>query len=293
MGLTRRETLVTALALSACAPTTARSGPSPDDPRIAAIETRIGGRVGVCAIDTATGAMIVHRVHERFAMCSSFKWLLAAQHLHMDQETPGWLGEILLFGRRDLIPHSPVASQHLARGYMSNLEMCEGMVVTSDNTCANLLLVPAGGPEGHTRFLRAHGDAVTRLDRNEMALNQNLPGDPRDTSTPHAMVHTLRRIALTDEVLKQPAREQLIGWMSAARTGLDRLRGGFPAGWRAADKTGTSDDVNNATVDVAIGWPPRRPPIVVAAFLSDSTVDLPARKAAHAQIGRIVGETWD
>ena len=52
---------------------------------------------------------------------------------------------------------------------------------------ANLLLPMVGGPEGLTAFMRAHGDSVTRLDRNEPALNENAPDDPRDTTTPAAM----------------------------------------------------------------------------------------------------------
>jgi|CXWL01.1.fsa_nt_gi beta-lactamase class A len=293
--LTRRAILVGGLTLAGCA-----QGPRAstaflrrdDDPRFAAIEARIGGRVGVCAIDTATGATIVHRGNERFAMCSSFKWLLAAQHLHMDQENPGWLGEILLFGRGDLIPNSPVASQHAARGYMSNEEMCEAIVVTSDNTCANLLLIPAGGPAGLTRFLRANRDPITRLDRTEPALNENLPGDARDTTSPRAMARTVQRLLLGDDVLDAVHRDKLIGWMAACETGRARLRAGLPSEWRAGDKTGTSDEFHNATNDVAIAWPPGRAPIIIACYLSDSIVDMAARNAAHAEIARIVAESW-
>lgn len=295
LHLTRRGALIGTLALAACKPegaSTVAPAPQADDPRFAAIETRIGGRVGVAALNTADGAVLTHRAGERFAMCSSFKWLLAAQHLVMAQDTPGWLDEVMQFGPGDLLDHAPFARSIVSRGYMSNEEACEAIVVVSDNTCANLLLLSAGGPEGHTRFLRERGDDVTRLDRTEPSLNENLPNDPRDTTTPDAMVRTMQRFLLGDTVLNAASREKLIGWMVACQTGLTRLRGGLPADWRAGDKTGTSADTHNATNDVAIAWPPSRAPILIACYLSDSIVDSAARNAAHAEVARIVAETW-
>jgi beta-lactamase class A len=295
--LSRRDTLLGALALGACAPTAATDPsasytPPPDDPRLAAIEQRIGGRVGVAAWNTGTGEWLGRRIQERFAMCSTFKWMLAAQHLHMAQQTPGWLGEMMEFGPADLLDYAPVAREHVTERFMSNEVMCEGAVVMSDNTCANLLLIPAGGPEGLTEFLRANGDGVTRLDRTEPTLNQNLPNDPRDTTTPDAMARTLQRFLLEDEVLHAASREKLIGWMIESPTGRERLRAGFPSNWRAGDKTGTSTGAHNATNDVAIVWPPNRAPIVIASYLSESTADSAARNAAHAEIGRIIATQW-
>jgi beta-lactamase class A len=296
-SFTRRGAVLGGLALGACAqsaPADPHSSytPPPNDPRFAAIEQRIGGRVGVAAWNTGTGDWLGRRIQEPFALCSTFKWLLVAQHLHMAQQTPGWLGEMMRFGPGDLLDYAPAARRHVARGFMSNEEMCEGAVVLSDNTCANLLLIPAGGPEGFTHFLRSHGDGVTRLDRNEPTLNENLPGDPRDTTTPDAMARTLSRFLIGDTVLSAASREKLIGWMVASTTGLQRLRAGLPATWRVGDKTGTWNGTHNATNDVAIAWPPNGAPIVIASFFSDSVVETAARNAAHAEIGRIIAEEW-
>jgi beta-lactamase class A len=149
-----------------------------------------------------------------------------------------------------------------------------------------------GGPEGFTRFLRANGDGVTRLDRYEIELNDVPPGDERDTTTPEAMVRTLRRVLLEDGVLTPAHREMLIGWMVESPTGRERLRAGFPSDWRVGDKTGTWTAEHNATNDVAIAWPPNRAPIIIAAYLSGSTAGLAARNAAHAEIARIIAEQW-
>ena len=74
---TRRGMIAASVAL----PFAARAG---DDPigLIEAIEHRVGGRLGVAALNTGSGRQIGHRAEERFAMCSTFKLLLAAAVLH-------------------------------------------------------------------------------------------------------------------------------------------------------------------------------------------------------------------
>ena len=49
-----------------------------------------------------------------------------------------------------------------------------------------------------TRFARAIGDGVTRLDRIETALNEAKPGDPRDTTTPGGDAGDLQKLILGD-----------------------------------------------------------------------------------------------
>ncbi|HRE43228.1 MAG TPA: class A beta-lactamase [Terricaulis sp.] len=290
---TRRGALAGAAALAACAPV--RGGVAvaqQDDPRFAAIEARVGGRVGVYALNTADGAMLSHRGDERFAMCSTFKWLLAAGVLHYAARGGPQLDDPVRFDARDIVTYSPRVEASLARGVMRVEELCEATVTISDNAAANLLLVGMMGTEGFTRFVRGIGDAVTRLDRLEPALNANTPGDERDTTTPSAMAHTMRRLLAEEAQLSAVAREKLLGWMIASPTGLSRLRAGLPEGWRAGDKTGTSDGANNATNDVMIAWPPGRPPILITCYLSHSTAPMADRNAAHAEIARIVTESW-
>lgn len=293
--LTRRGAVISGLAFASCAPANAPNSshtPPPNDPRFEAIEQRIGGRIGVAAWNTGTGDWLGRRLQERFAMCSSFKWLLAAGVLANARNGGAQLDAQVRYAQNDIIPNSPRTQENLARGWMSVEELCAATVMFSDNAAANLLLNAINGPEGLTAFLRANGDGVSRLDRTETALNENLPNDPRDTSTPDAMARTLQRFLLTDEVLVAADREKLTGWMETSPTGLDRIRGGVPATWRGADKTGTSTAEHNATNDVAILWPPDAAPIVVVVFLSDSVVDLTARKAAHAEIARIIAGDW-
>lgn len=254
------------------------------------IEDRIGGRVGVCAIDTATMVRIGHRQTERFAMASTFKWLLAAGVLKRCEQGMSLDDDYALYGRDDLLPTSPVSERHIdpetGIGRMTLRQMCEAIVTVSDNCAANLLLTPMMGPEGLTRFLRESGDPITRLDRTELALNENAPGDERDTTTPEAMAMTAAALLASGKVLNAASRDLLTGWMRKASTGLDRLRAGLPADWNAGDKTGTGG--NGAHNDVAIAFPPGRAPIVIASYFSKSAVANEVKAAAHADVARIV-----
>jgi beta-lactamase class A len=249
---------------------------------IGAIEEKVGGRIGVAAVDTGTGRRLAHRGDDRFAMCSTFKWMLAAAVLARHDRGGGVLEQRLSFGRKDLLAHSPVTEEHLADGSMTIMELCKAVVETSDNTAANTLLKFIGGPAAFTRYLRSIGDQTTRLDRMEPALNSNHPGDPRDTTTPNAMIATLQTVLVGDALSAGP-REMLLGWMKDCQTGLHRLRGGLAPTWVAGDKTGTGE--RGAVNDNAIVWPPGRAPILIAAYTSGSRASIEALEGAQAEIG--------
>jgi len=158
-------------------------------------------------------------------------------------------------------------------------------VTLGENTEGNLLLAALGGPPGLTAFARSLGDQVTRLDRNEPSLNEALPDDPRDTTTPNAMASSLQALTL-GTALSAPSREQLTAWLLANKTGDTRLRAGLPKDWRVGDKTGTGARGTNN--DVAVIWPPGKAPIVITAYLTGATVPAAQQNAIWASVGRAV-----
>jgi len=172
---------------------------------------------------------------------------------------------------------------------LSIRELCAAAVELSDNVAANLLLPLIGGPAGLTAFMRESGDTVTRLDRNEPELNSNLPDDLRDTSSPRALVESMQRLLLGPR-LAAPSRAALIAWLTNSRTGLQRLRAGLPADWRAGDKTGTGP--RGAVNDAAIAWPAGRAPILIAVLMSGSPHPAALLGEAHAQIARLVAQRF-
>lgn len=256
-----------------------------NDPLFKRIEAKLGGRAGLSALDTASGKKLRWRADERFAMCSSFKWLLATCVLAHAEQGALSLDRQISYSASALIGHSPVTAAHVKEGRLSVDTLCAAAVEESDNGAANLLLREIGGPQGLTRYLRGIGDSTTRLDRTEPSLNDNLAGDPRDTTTPDAMVKTMG-LVLTGNVLKNGSRTKLLGWLKNCHTGANRLRQGVPANWVEGDKTGTGS--RGAAVDNAIFWPPGRKPILVAAYVSDSDKKPELLEAALAEMGRLV-----
>ena len=150
----------------------------------------------------------------------------------------------------ELLGHSPVTAAHVKEGAMRIEDLCAAAVEESDNGAANLLLARIGGPASVTAYARSIGDSVTRLDRNEPTLNENRPGDPRDTTTPAAMLQTMRTV-WTGKVLHPDSRAKLLDWLRKCQTGANRLRAGLPASWSEGDKTGTGD--RGAAVDNQVG----------------------------------------
>ena len=250
------------------------------------IEARLGGRLGLSVLDTASGKALSWRGGERFAMCSSFKWVLAASILKRFDQGHLHLDETIAYTKAQLLPHSPITGAHVKEGRMRIEDLCAAAVEESDNCATNLLLARIGGPSSVTAFARSLGDQTTRLDRNEPTLNANRPGDPRDTTTPDAMVQTMKTV-LVGDVLQSKSRAKLLDWLKKCDTGTNRLRAGLPKEWAEGDKTGTGE--RGAAVDNAIIWPPHRAPILAAAYLSDSTKPVEMLEAAFADVGRLIG----
>lgn len=291
MSIDRRSlaTLLLSTAVVAGAPRLARAAaPAPDGGALpdafAAIERDSGGaRLGVAVIDTADNRMVGYHQDERFPLLSSFKLLAGAAVLAKVDAGQDRLDRRVRYEASALITYSPVTEKHVANG-MTLGGICEAAITFSDNTAGNLALTAIGGPAGLTAFLRGMGDPVTRLDRWEPELNVVGPGEERDTTTPAAMAQDVAKL-IAGTVLTAESRAELADWLFSSKTGNARLRAGFPAGWRAGDKTGTAKGTAN---DVAVVWPPGRAPIVVAAYLKDSS-RLPAENdPLFAAIGRAV-----
>lgn len=280
----RRQFL--ALGGAACAgiaavPLLARAVPAPAA-GFAALEAESGGRLGVCLWHPASGARFGQRMDERFPMCSTFKFLLAAAVLERAGRGALSLDQRVPVRAADLLAHSPVSARHVGKD-LGVRDLCRATLTTSDNAAANLLLPLVGGPAGLTAFLRAQGDAVTLAARYEPDANRFAADDPRDTTSPAAMAGNLQRFVLGD-ALALAARRQLADWLIDNETGDARLRAGLPPGWRVGDKTGSNGrDTSN---DIAVLWPRRGgTPWVLAAFLQGATLDDAGRDGILRRVG--------
>lgn len=288
-----------ALALAGCAahspepsPEKATVGTASTDTltaRIEALEAASGGRLGVAFYSQEDGLLFAHRGAERFAMCSTFKFALAAMAL----DTPGLREARITFGPDDILGYAPYAKERADFGWMSGLEAAHYAVTLSDNTAANLLLARLGGPAGFTDWLRRNGDNATRLDRNEPTLNENAPGDPRDSTTPAAHAELVAALLWGDR-LQQADRALLRAWLVETPTGMRRLRAGLPEGWKAGDKTGTCGAKGQSEVnDIAVFEAADGARYVLAAYLDRPGGSTADAEAVLADVARAVAAWID
>jgi len=75
---------------------------------IAGLERRHGGRLGVAILDSAGASVIAHRGDERFALCSTFKFLAAAFVLARVDRKHESLTRRIVYGKDCLVQYSPV-----------------------------------------------------------------------------------------------------------------------------------------------------------------------------------------
>ncbi|HEY2051962.1 MAG TPA: class A beta-lactamase [Caulobacteraceae bacterium] len=281
---TRRSALLALPGIGLAAAAAAKEDVSGE---IATVETSIGARVGLYGAGLRSGRSIRHRADERFAMCSTFKLLLASAVLARVDRGQEDLRRTVSYGASDLLSYAPATRAHVGEGGMSVEALCAAAVTLSDNTAANLLLARIGGPSQVTAFARSLGDRVTRLDRIEPALNVVPPGDVRDTTSPVAMAGDLRRLVFGD-ALSDASRARLTQWLVDCKTGLSRIRAGIPAGARAGDKTGSWDAPGVVTAnDVAVIWPVRGEPLLLSIYVERSRAGAEATDRAIARLASI------
>lgn len=244
-------------------------------------EQSLQARVGVAVLDTADAQLWQYRADERFPMASTSKALICAALLARGQ---GAMKTAWLIKEEAIQSYAPTTENMIGQ-YVSAAQLCAITMRNSDNTAANGVLEMLGGPEAITSFLRAQGDTVTRLDRNEPDLNEATPGDSRDTTTPQAMVQTLQKLVL-GEGLESPSRDRLIDWLRHNEVGGPLLRAGVPESWLVADRTGAGGHGTRGVV--AVMWPPERAPLVAAVYITETKASMEDRNAAIARIGKAI-----
>ena len=255
------------------------------DKQLADLEKKTGGRLGVSVLDTETNISLGHREEEHFPLCSTYKALAVGFVLARVDQGMEKLDRRVTYGKDKVVTYSPATEKHADTDGMTVGELCGAAITLSDNTAGNLLLESFGGPAALTSWLRTTGDTETRLDRNEPDVNQAAKDDPRDTTTPDAMLDSIGLLTLGN-TLSETSRDQLVNWLVANTTGNNRLRAGLPKEWKTGDKTGTGN--NGSYADIAVIWPPDRGPVLVTTFVADATAPAKDVETVFAEIGKIV-----
>jgi beta-lactamase class A len=276
----------------------------------------VGGEVGIEAVNLDTGDTLSVNAEDAFPMASVFKVAVAGAILaqvdagkrNLDALVPVDPNLVLdSDGIAEILPYPGLS--------VSVRNLLETMLTRSDNTAANVLTRLAGGPAAVTAWVRGAGIKGLRVDGDTIFLNERFfeikapPGktlneviqadpsyeareytpnphfdaDPRDTTTPDAIVQLLVKID-RDHLLKPESRALLLGIMARNTTGGKRIRALLPPGVAVADKTGTIggtvNDVGYVTLPDASGT------VVVAILIKASSSD--QREVVIGQLARTV-----
>lgn len=253
--------------------------------KVEQVADELGARVGFAAYDLESGQRWEYQGGQRFAMSSTFKTLACAALLHRADKGEERMDREVSFSESDLVTYSPVTEKFAGRQAMTLSQLCNAALTMSDNTAANLILHSLGGPAEITTFAKVLGDDITRLDRWEAELNEAVPGDQRDTTTPNMMVKNLQTLLLGD-ALSVESRDQLREWLEGNQVADGLFRAVVPDDWVVADRTGAGGFGSRSIT--AIIWPPERQPIIVALYITETKASFPERNEAIVEIGESI-----
>lgn len=224
------------------------------------LEKEYDATLGVYALDTETNKVVAYNEEQRFAFASTYKAL--AGGLVLNQSTWDELNQTIMIEKEDLVTYSPITEKYVGIG-LPLKELISAAIQYSDNTAGNFLFKQLGGPKGFQAKLAELGDMTTDSSRFETELNEAVPGDLRDTSTPKAIALDLKKLAIDP---KLPAdklafyKKQLV----ENTTGSKLIRAGVPAEVVVGDKSGAGS--YGTRNDIAILYPPNKKPIVLVIF---------------------------
>lgn len=250
------------------------------------LESNYNVKLGVYAFDTETNKEIAYNADDRFAYCSTFKALVAGavlQKYSLDE-----LKQVVQYTQEDVLSYAPITKDNVDKG-MTIEELCEAAVRYSDNTATNLLFDHIGGPSGFKSALNKLGDGVTQPSCIEPELNEGIPGDIRDTSTPRQLSTDLKAYT-TENILTEEKKKILIDWMTGNATGDKLIRAGAPKDWIVADKSGTGP--YGRKNDIAIVMPPNKKPIIIAILSTHDTKEAKYDDELIAQASKIVLDSF-
>jgi beta-lactamase class A len=278
---------------------------SPLERRIAQIADGSDGRIGVAALDLATGEQVSVLGDQRFPMASTSKIAIAATFLEgVDQGRWSLTSEFpLLWALRSQRFSTRVAPVREGE-YMPALQLIDLMITRSSNPATDALLAAVGGPAAVNAWARRAGLTEFSLDRDIATLvrddgefDPTYHIDQRDSATPETMVRLLAGI-YQGEWLSAESRHVILDAMERCRTGRRRIPAMMPEGVTVAHKTGT---LNRMAGDIGIVEMPDGRAIALAIYVTGQSASQAhenankseARQRRDARIASIARALYD
>ena len=245
---------------------------SPLAQQIAQIADGSQGRIGVAAIDLATGEEVAVLGDQRFPMASTSKIAIAATFLEgVDQGRWSLTSEFPLMvpvgSRRFSSAVAPVRQgQH-----KTAIELIDLMITRSSNPATDALLAAVGGPAAVNDWACRAGlreftltRDIATLVRDDGEFDPAVHIDIRDSATPREMVRLLSGI-YQGQWLSRTSRDVIMSAMERCSTGTRRIPAMLPADATVAHKTGS---LNNTSSDIGIITTPDGRSLAVAIYVT-------------------------
>lgn len=257
--------------------------------RIAELADPSQGRIGVAAVDLATGEQIMVLGDQLFPMASTSKIAVAATFLEMvEQGRYSLASEFPLLLPERSARFSSAKAPVRPGQYMPAIDLIEIMITRSSNPATDALLAAVGGPAAVNDWVRRQGIQnfsinrdIATLVRDDGEFNPAHHIDKRDAATPRAMAQLLAGLYRGD-FLSDESRRVLLGAMSRTVTGKRRIPAHIPLEARVSHKTGS---LNNTSSDIGIIECPDGRAIAVAIYVTGQGTKL-AREERIAAIAR-------
>jgi beta-lactamase class A len=261
--------------------------------RIAQLADPALGRIGVAAVDLATGEEVMVLGDQLFPMASTSKVAVAATYLEMVEK-----GKYSLTSEFPLL--LPVASAKYSTAkapvragqYLPALDLIELMITRSSNPATDALLAAVGGPAVVNDWIRRKGISnfsinrdIATLVRDDGQYNPATYIDTRDAATPRTMARLLAGI-YRGEYLSDQSRQVLLGSMSRTVTGKRRIPAHIPLEARVSHKTGS---LNNTSSDIGLIECPDGRVIAVAIYVTGQGT----KQAREQRIAAIARALYD
>jgi beta-lactamase class A len=298
--------------------------------RLEALAQAYGEEVGIAVTDVSEGWTAGVDQNRPYPQQSVSKlWVAIAVMRAVDEGRLDVNGWVTMTDDDRSVFFQPIVAAYRQGAYATPLsDLLRRALVESDNAANDRLMRELGGPEGVRVALEDIGltevkvgayerdlQALTAglawqpaygFGRNFQNAREALPmahreaaadayvAEPLDGASPAAITAALAALS-RGELLSEESTARLIGLMAAARTGPRRLKGGLPAGWSIAHKTGTGQDFQGASLginDVGLLTAPDGRTYAVAVMMRRTRHPVGARLAFMQSVSRAVAEQW-
>ena len=265
--------------------------------QIEQIASQAKGRVGVRAEILETGEAVSLKSGERFPMQSVYKLPIGMAVLKQVDEGKIKLDQPVKVEKSDFAltgQYSPIRDKNPNGVTLTVEELLESAVSESDGTASDVLLKLAG-VDAVKQYLDGLGIKSIVVLNSEKEIGKDWETQYRNWASPEGAVALLRALQEKRAGLSEPSQALVLKYLIETPRGTKRLKGLLPADAVVAHKTGTSGARNGvfaATNDIGIITLPDGRHLVIAVFVSDSTMDEKTREGVIAKIARAGWDKW-